>query len=122
MGELRKDPILGRWVIIATERSKRPGAFHPKNIEGTQTDLEKCPFCAGHEKMTPPEIYSVRHNSSKPNTPGWEVRVVPNKFPALGIDTEIIRRGEGMYDMMSNFGAHEVVIETPNHTREAASR
>ena len=60
MGELRKDPILGRWVIISTERGKRPDAFFAKKQEGPSDDIEKCPFCAGKEKMTPPEVFSLR--------------------------------------------------------------
>ena len=84
MGELRKDPILGRWVIISQERNKRPGSYLV-NKKTQETDPKKCPFCYGHEKMTPPEIYALRPRG-KPNTEGWKVRVVPNKYPALGID------------------------------------
>jgi len=117
MGELRKDPILGRWVIIATERSKRPGSYM---IEKTpyESDPKTCPFCYGHESMTPPEIYAIRPKRFKPNTTNWKVRVVPNKYPALGIDGPLRKKGFGLFDMMTNFGAHEVVIETPDHKRE----
>ena len=117
MGELRKDPILGRWVIIATERSKRPDVFVQQKKK-TEEDISKCPFCAGKEQMTPPEIYSLRAPDTKPNEPGWRVRVVPNKFPACGIDKKLVKKGYGLHDMMTNFGAHEVVIETPDHYRE----
>jgi UDPglucose--hexose-1-phosphate uridylyltransferase len=118
MGELRKDPILGRWVIIATERSKRPG--NP-NVDRSKdmTDKAKCPFCVGHEKLTPPEIYALRDPHTEPDTPGWTTRVVPNKFPAMGIDFPLVKKGKGVYDMMTNFGAHEVVIETTDHEKEA---
>ncbi len=118
MAELRKDPILGRWVIIATERSKRPGSYHIEK-DLTATDPKQCPFCVGHEGMTPPEIYALRPDGTRPDTPGWKVRVVPNKFPALGIDVPLNRMGVGMFDAMTGFGAHEVVIETPDHSREA---
>ncbi len=117
MGELRKDPILGRWVIISTERSKRPDSF-VKEKEKTEDDKDKCPFCEGREKMTPPEIYSLRAPNTKPNEPGWRVRVVPNKFPALNAETELEKRGYGVHDMMTSFGAHEVIIETPDHNRD----
>ena len=120
MGELRKDPILGRWVIIATERSKRPSAFNKQ--EDDEDDIKNCPFCEGREAMTPPEIYSLRDPHTSPNTPGWRVRVVPNKFPACGIDADLKKRGVGMYDMMTNFGAHEVIIETPQHDKEMRDR
>ena len=118
MAELRKDPILGRWVIIATERSKRPGSYHVEKAT-SYTKIEKCPFCEGHENMTPPEVYALRDEKSKPNTPGWKVRVVPNKYPALGINAPLKNSSIGMFDMMTGFGAHEVLIETPDHRREA---
>ena len=117
MGELRKDPILGRWVIIATERSMRPDSFL-KQKEKTDDDKNKCPFCAGREKMTPPEIYSLRDRNTKPNQPGWRVRVVPNKYPALNIDVGLDKKGYGVHDMMTNFGAHEVIVETPDHDKD----
>lgn len=50
-----------------------------------------------------------------PNAPGWRLRCVPNKFPALRVEGEIDRQGEGLYDMMNGVGAHEVIIETPDH-------
>lgn len=112
MSELRRDPILGRWVIIASERGKRPGAFE-KVAEDTKGGI--CPFCPGNEGMTPKEIYSIRSPGSFPNKEGWNVRVVPNKFPALGIDEKLVKKGKGMYDMMIGYGAHEVIIETPDH-------
>jgi len=65
--------------------------------------------------MTPEEIFAIRPDDSAPNTPGWQVRVVPNKFPALSIEDDLKKKGVGMYDMMVGFGAHEVIIETPDH-------
>ncbi|MEE8200771.1 MAG: galactose-1-phosphate uridylyltransferase [Candidatus Acidoferrales bacterium] len=113
MPELRKDPITGRWVIIATERAKRPTDYprEPVVIEGGKF----CPFCYGNEEKTPPEIMAYRSNGTPPNTPGWDLRVVPNKFPALGIEGELERAGEGMFDRISGIGAHEVIIESPDH-------
>jgi len=118
MPELRKDPIHGRWVIISTERSRRPSDFVPeerKPIGGF------CPLCEGNEDRTPPEIIAYRENSTPPNTPGWTLRVVPNKFPALRIEGELNREGEGIYDKMNGIGAHEVVIETPRHAETLAT-
>lgn len=117
MGELRKDPILGRWVIIATDRSKRPDAF-AKIKESVEGDKENCPFCAGRENMTPPEIYSLRAPHTRPNGPGWRVRVIPNKFPACKIEIPLEKRGYGLHDMMTSFGAHEIIIETPDHDKQ----
>ncbi len=117
MPELRKDPIIGRWVIIATERSLRPNDYKV-DLEEKNKDLSKCPFEEGNENLTPPEILSYRKPGTNKNEPGWWVRVVPNKFPALRIEGELEKRGVGMYDIMNGIGAHEVVIETPNHFEE----
>ncbi len=117
MPELRKDPVVGRWVIISTERSRRPSSF--THIAPTVSPLA-CPFCPGHESMTPPEVYAVRPGEAAPNGPGWTVRVVPNKFPALQIEGTLDRRGEGLYDKMNGIGAHEVVIEGPGHEQDLA--
>ncbi len=112
MPELRKDPIIGRWVIISTERGKRPGDFPP--VESTSRG-GFCPFDSGNEDKTPPEVFAFRDEGTEPDTPGWRVRVVSNKFPALKIEGPMVRRGEGVFDKMSGIGAHEVVIETPDH-------
>ncbi|MBN1808287.1 MAG: galactose-1-phosphate uridylyltransferase [Planctomycetes bacterium] len=112
MPELRRDPVLGRWVIVAHERAKRPSDF-PVELQRKSPDF--CPFCEGNESKTPNEIYAVRTRDSKPNTPGWKVRVVPNKFPALGIEGDLDKRGHGIYDRMNGIGAHEVIIESPSH-------
>jgi UDPglucose--hexose-1-phosphate uridylyltransferase len=117
--ELRKDPVTGRWVIISTDRQKRPNdfVFERARIIGR----EQCPFCPGREALTPPEIMSYRDNGGAPNTPGWGVRVVPNKFPALQVEGTLDREGEGIFDRMNGIGAHEVIIETPDHDRTLAS-
>jgi UDPglucose--hexose-1-phosphate uridylyltransferase len=116
--ELRKDPITGRWVIISTDRQKRPNDFRLER--STLIGLDHCPFCAGHEEMTPPEVLAFR-NGSQPNTPGWDLRVVPNKFPALQVEGNLDREGEGIFDRMNGIGAHEVIIETPDHSRQLAT-
>jgi len=113
MPELRKDPIIGRWVIIATERAKRPDDFH--GVEEGPSEA-KCPFCEGNEKETPPEICTIRNpGPCKPNGPGWLVRCIPSIKPLLRIEGNIDRRGKGMYDLMHGIGAHEVIVETPQH-------
>jgi len=119
MPELRKDPIVGRWVIIATERGKRPTDFasptHKRRASGF------CPFCEGNEYTTPGELYAVREPGSKPNEPGWSLRVVPNKFPALKPDGEPEREGVGIYDRINGVGSHEVIIENPDHLSSLAT-
>jgi UDPglucose--hexose-1-phosphate uridylyltransferase len=112
MPELRKDPIVGRWVIIATDRARRPVA--PKG-EVLATSSGFCPFCEGSEGNTPYEILSYRDRNTRPNEKGWRVRVVPNKFPALQVEGDLQKRGEGIYDKMNGIGAHEVIIECPFH-------
>jgi UDPglucose--hexose-1-phosphate uridylyltransferase len=117
MPELRKDPIIGRWVIIATERAKRPSDFkiiQDKPHGGT------CVFCSGNEEKTPPEVLAYRDNGGKQNGPGWKLRVVPNKYPALMIEGALQREGEGIYDRMNGVGAHEVIIENPDHMKSLA--
>jgi UDPglucose--hexose-1-phosphate uridylyltransferase len=113
MPELRKDPVTSRWVIIATERGKRPSDFGTEPVTGRSGF---CPFCPGNEDKTPPEVLAYRVNGHVPNGPGWHLRVVPNKFPALQIEGDLNRQGDGMYDKMNGIGAHEVVIETPEHS------
>ena len=114
MPELRKDPIIGRWVIISTERGKRPTDF--ASVPPAKRS-NFCPFCYGNETKTPPEVYALREPGTDKDTPGWSVRVVPNKFPALQIEGELNRQGEGIYDKMNGIGAHEVIIETPDHNK-----
>jgi len=112
MPELRQEPVTKKWVIIATERSKRPSDFPVKHEErkgGT------CPFCKGNENLTPPEIISYREPGTKPNEPGWWIRVVPNKFPALEMGgTENLPK-EDFYRVLPGTGAHEVIIEATEH-------
>ena len=116
MPELRKDPIVGRWVIISTERGKRPSDFSGTPKRKTESKL--CPFCPGNESATPPEILAFRPNSSEPNQPGWTLRVISNKYPALRIEGDLNREGVGIFDKMNGVGAHEVIIETPEHEKD----
>ena len=112
MPELRKDPIIGRWVIISTERAKRPTSFIAIS---EKRDARLCPFCPGHEDSTPPEIIAYRKSDSEPNQPGWSLRVISNKYPALVVEGTLNREPKGLYDQMHGIGAHEVIIETPKH-------
>src|SRR5215204_6022257 len=94
MPELRKDPIVGRWVIIATDRAKRPVA--PKHEPMASGGF--CPFCEGSEDKTPHETLAYRDRGTRHNEKGWRVCVVPNKFPALQVEGELNKRGDGIYD------------------------
>jgi len=117
MPDLRKDPIVGRWVIVAKSRAKRPHDFQTTPSLHTG---KFCPFCEGQEAQTPGEIIAYRRAGSLPNREGWRVRVVPNKFPALEIEGDLNKRGDGIYDMMRGVGAHEVIIESPAHVLSTA--
>ncbi len=113
MPELRKDPFLGRWVVYAPERKQRPQEFPmiplPKNLNA---------FLSGQESLTPPEIFAVRSPGSTPNKPGWRVRVVPNRFPALRIEGDLNPEAVGFFDKLNGIGAHEVIIETPDSEQQ----
>ncbi|HDS15948.1 MAG TPA: galactose-1-phosphate uridylyltransferase [Proteobacteria bacterium] len=118
MSELRKDPIVDRWVIISRERGKRPSEFSTMKQERKSGF---CPFCPGNEDVVPPEILAYRQPGSQSNDQNWRLRVVPNKFPALHIEGDIMRQGDGVYDKMNGIGAHEVIIETPDHQATLAT-
>jgi UDPglucose--hexose-1-phosphate uridylyltransferase len=119
VSELRKDPVTGRWVIISTERRKRPGDFRLESV-AIRPD-PSCPFCDGHEHMTPRELLAHRPGGSAANGPGWSLRVVPNQFPVLRVEGQLERQGEGLFDKMSGIGAHEVIIESPHHQETLAA-
>lgn len=120
MSQLRKDPISGRWVIIAGERSKRPDDFRKAPEACSSEGSGFCPFCEGSEAKTPPEVFALRPGPTPADSPGWQVRVVPNKFPALSRGGPVPRNGEDLFVWMDGRGVHEVVIETPDHGREMA--
>jgi UDPglucose--hexose-1-phosphate uridylyltransferase len=127
MSELRRDPITGRWNIVETGDPAGPESFEIESrlpaapaAQAGQPGGGTCPFCLGREGMTPPEIHAVRTPGSSPNSPGWSLRVVANKFPALKIEGELSRRGLGVYDLCNGVGAHEVIVETPDHDRQMA--
>lgn len=113
MPDLRKDPVTGRWVIISTQRAKRPQEFIREPVRFKSAH---CAFCPGHEDKTPPEILAYRADSgAEHNGAGWKVRVIPNKYPALEIEGSLDRQAEGIFDRMNGTGAHEVIIESPEH-------
>ena len=99
-------------MIISTDRVRRPSDFVPEHV--VPKGGRFCPFCPGNESKTAPEVLAYRQGGA-PNQPGWTLRVVPSKFPALRVEGDLNRQGEGLYDKMNGVGAHEVVIETPDH-------
>jgi UDPglucose--hexose-1-phosphate uridylyltransferase len=117
--EFRRDPVSGRWTVIAPERAHRP-----KTLEGAEprhrrnVERQPCPFCPGQEYDTPNEVLAYRPSGTLANGPGWQLRVVPNKFPA--VQPELDRETFGSTDRepfqrAPGFGRAEVVIECPEH-------
>jgi UDPglucose--hexose-1-phosphate uridylyltransferase len=128
MPEIRYDITSGGYAVIATERAKRPSdwkAAQKAPSESPEHD-PSCPFCTGNESQTPPEVGSIR-DSGGPDQPGWRIRVVPNKFPALlppdalpesDNDLAVTQPADletAMYWRAPGIGAHEVVIESTSH-------
>lgn len=112
MTELRREPVTRMWVAVAADHPKGPSDYLPfKQDYRPRESGEPCPFCPGNEGMTPSETFSI----SRSNGAGWSVRVVPNKFPFFHVEGDFDRRPSGMYDVMEAIGAHEIVIETPEH-------
>jgi UDPglucose--hexose-1-phosphate uridylyltransferase len=103
MGDLRKDPTRGRWVLVRPPTS----SFVP---------TRECPFCPGNEHLTPPEIAAYRKEGASPDSPGWSVRVIPEADPYFRIERELTREGVGLYDRISPRGATELIVESPEHT------
>src|SRR5690242_16938238 len=110
MPEVRVDPLTGHRSIIANARSSRPGAGLAVQPP-TPIDRERDPFAEGHEDQTPPELYAVRPGGGAPDTPGWQVRVVPNLYPALEPDAEVPERDAhpDLFTALPARGNHEVI-------------
>ncbi len=112
MSELRKDPVVDRWVIMSEERAVRPSDF---SMQAHKTSHTACPFCSGNEHYTPAEVFADRPDQSAANKPGWKLRVVPNKFPALVTAAPTEPRPREFLSSRDGYGRHEVIVETPEH-------
>ena len=116
MSELRFDIATSDWVVFAPSRALRPKEVQKSSPPRDPTKASSsCPFCPGYESFTPPEIYAVR--STEPSGPSnWKVRVIPNKFPALRIEENPVHSQDAQqFSSMGGCGAHEVIIESPEH-------
>ncbi len=113
MSEIRQDGATKRWVIIATDRAKRPSDMAAAPSADQRERAADCPFCPGNEHMTPPEVLAYRDGDGPPDSPGWSVRVVPNRFPALSPAGEVEVHDPHWFTNVTGVGAHEVLIETP---------
>ncbi|MFA5007939.1 MAG: hypothetical protein WC546_01835 [Candidatus Omnitrophota bacterium] len=116
MSELRYNLISGEWIIVATERAKRPKDFIKEKKEKSPLPeyKENCPFCPGNENQTPIETFRLGDSNS------WKVRSVYNKFGAVSNEEKKERKINGLYNSMNGFGVHEVIIEHPQHNKCAA--
>jgi UDPglucose--hexose-1-phosphate uridylyltransferase len=119
--ELRIDPLTGLRVVLAPKRSERPLSFQPSEVHAEAR--EQCPLCEGREDWTPPETWALRPGGGAPDTPGWLVRAVPNKYPLLTREENLepidpLAEGRGDPELMSSApatGVHEVIAHTPEH-------
>jgi UDPglucose--hexose-1-phosphate uridylyltransferase len=132
MSEIRRDPIRGGWVIVVPERTRRPQdfAFPETRRAGLPddggpgdagqssdpADAPTCPFCEERERIAGWELLAWRPGQGAPNTPGWQVRVVANREPALRVESDLGPGGDELFPRFGGLGAHEVIIESPRHT------
>lgn len=115
--ELRRDLVRDKWVVIATDRALKPNDF-PINKGGDRAKVSTqqiCPFCGGNEAYTTDEIAAFRDKNTLPDTPGWTVRTIPNKFSAFKLEGELEHKQNGIFASCNGLGQHEVVVETPDH-------
>ncbi len=117
MSELRQNFATKEWVVIATERARRPEEMvRHRERKQVSSLVATCPFCPGNEKLTPPEILRSPAITDVP----WHVRVIPNKFAALSRDVEPTRTVHRSCRSVNGFGVHDVIIETPDHAQVLA--
>lgn len=115
--EYRRDPVTGRWAVVAPARAHRPLVPHPAPADpGPPGD---CPFCPGNEHDTPGELFADRDPGTAANGPGWRLRVVPNRYPAVE-PAPASEVPEGLFAVTPAAGRHEVVIACPEHVTRAA--
>jgi UDPglucose--hexose-1-phosphate uridylyltransferase len=112
--QLRQDLITGRWVAVATERARRPDSFTQAAKESVAA-RDVCPFCPGHESMTPPEVLAYRAPGLPANGEGWSIRVVPNLYAAFRPEPDGQEHREGRFWQRDAIGACEVLISSPDH-------
>jgi len=115
MPEIRQNLATKEWVIIATERARRPEDFKTRRTENKlPARSDTCPFCPGNEVNAPGETCVISDEN------GWKAKSVPNKYPALQADGDRTRTIKGIKRYMTGVGIHEVIIETPVHNTTTA--
>ncbi len=116
--ELRIDPLTGLRVVLAPARADRPFSF--ESADAHDAAREECPLCEGHESWTPPETFALRPGGGPPDSPGWLVRAVPNKFPLLepgdsDVEVDPGRGDPDLFVVSRATGSHEVIVHSPEH-------
>jgi UDPglucose--hexose-1-phosphate uridylyltransferase len=114
--EVRQNKITKQWVIYAPARAKRPDQSVERVTEPRKNHDGSCPFCPGNERQLPFVILEMPSPAGNP----WQTRVVPNKYPAVTTQGDSTRYTRGIYVAMGGFGAHEVIIESPQHDSHIA--
>ncbi len=114
MSEIRVDLLHNKQTIIAPERLHRPDFYEKTSTP--KDEKQNCPFCDGNESMTPDEIFAIREN--EPNSRGWKTRVVPNLYKAVQVELQNSSKRDGMFESFQGVGAHEVLIDSPNHNED----
>jgi UDPglucose--hexose-1-phosphate uridylyltransferase len=110
VSRLRLNPLTGRWVTISAERGARPSALAPRSLPVEATPVDPCPFCPGHEEATPPAVETYGPEDA------WQVRVVPNRYPAFsGAEPMVVRNLGPVFSEATASGLHEVLVLTPDH-------
>src|SRR5438067_7522959 len=110
VSQLRLNPLTGRWVTIAAERSARPGDFAPRYLPVESDPARPCPFCPGNEEATPPALETYGPGGQ------WQVRVVPNLYPAFeGSAPMVVKHLGPVFTQAPGSGIHEVLVLTPDH-------
>ncbi len=116
MSELRLNPLLGRWVTVATDRRTRPSSFDIRHLPVEHDPNRPCPFCPGNEEDTPPALVTDGPSGA------WRVRVVPNRYPAFEGDEQLMVRHLGpVFTRAKASGVHEVLVLSPDHQTSFAS-
>ncbi len=137
--EFRRDPVSGWWVVVAPDRSQRPMVLEEAGQrDRIGVERSPCPFCPGQEQETPHEVFAIREPGTPPDGPGWRLRVVPNKFPAVRLhpNPPLVSARSGaepaspsgevgadeppLFDRLPGVGRHEVVIESAEHLTNPA--
>lgn len=115
MNELRKDPLLNRWVAVMKDSKPLDYYLSTVSNKGKAKRENSCALCAGREKETPQAIFTLGNGETPLGQIGWKTRVIPWLNYVFQIEGDLGRRAVGMYDRMNSVGANEIIIESPKH-------